>query len=577
MSESAAGYEMVTIELQRSSERTLSIRPWLLWTGLVVAAGAIGYTAFTGHIWEDYLITFRFSRNWARGNGLVYLVGERIHGFTSFLNVMIPAIADWMYGGESIQPALTVYRAACISALVGAAMVVGRLVRSDQAVPRWAVWLVPLVIVADFKTVAYACNGQETAFVWLFASLAMWSLRSSPAAGWRGFGLSAAGLMYSRPDGFVFAGILGLAAIVLPRGGRADIRGVCKAALLATACYAPWFGWVWSYFGTPVPHTIVAKVHAYGEATNDLSVFNAAIRWLSFALKDAGEVFAPIYANDADWPAWMRPLCFALAGTAALPLVVPNSPLVARRASLAFVLAVAYLGMIHLRIGILFPWYTTFAALAGVVSLVSMLPWAISRRRSLLHAAPIAVAATMLLVGMAVLSFHGWRQIALQQREIEWGVRAQIGRWLAGHAAAGDRVLLEPIGYIGFFSNAALYDYPGLVSPRMVAVRRAGHAGLAQAALALEPEWLVLRRHEALAAAKVDALRERYDVAHEIDVSPRLKRILAGSPYSYYGTGYLAMDCHYIVFRRNSRVSQAAKPGVDRLNEPVPAAGNPRG
>lgn len=521
---------------------------WLIWTMLVVAAAGIGYTAFTGHIWEDYLITFRFSRNWARGHGLVYLVGERIHGFTSFLNVMIPAVVDWLYGGESIGPALTAYRIVCIAALAAAAVFLGGLLRNDPAVPRWAAWLLPVVVVADFKTVAYACNGQETAFVWLFAALAMWSQRAGPATGWLGFGLAAAGLMYARPDGFVFAAILGIAALLLPWGGLGSIRGLCKAALLGAACYAPWLGWVWWYYGTPVPHTIIAKAGAYGDVGNQPAAGIPFLRPLALALHDAGDVFAPIYANDADWPGWMRPLCFALAGAAAVPLVIPRSPLVARRAALAFALAVGYMGVIHLRIGMLFPWYTAFAAAVGVVSLVSFGAWAWARQRSLAGRAPIAGIAGLLLVGMVVLSVHGWRQIALQQREIEWGVRAKIGRWLADHAAPGDRVLLEPIGYIGFFSDAALYDYPGLVSPKMVAVRRAGHRGLAAAAVALEPQWLVLRRHEALAAGNEPGIREHYEVGYEIDATPRLREILATG--GYYGTGYLAMDCHFIVFRR---------------------------
>jgi len=548
---------------------------WLLWVSVVVVTLAICYTAFTGHIWEDYLITFRFSRNWARGDGLVYLVGERIHGFTSFLNVMIPAVADWLYGGESIMPALTVYRAACIAALAVATMVLGGLLRFDPAVPRWAVWILPLVVGADFKTIAYACNGQETAFVWLFTALAMWSLRSSPASGWAGFGLAGAGLMYSRPDGFVFAGILGIAAIVWPRGGRAEIWALCKAGLLATACYAPWLAWVWSYYGTPVPHTIVAKAGAYGEPTKLSGFGGAVIRVTTAALRDASEVFAPIYANDADWPGWMRPLCLILAGAAVLPLLLPSSPLVARRAASAFVLAIAYLVMIHLRIGILFPWYTTFAALVGMVSLVSMTSWVVARSRSVLAAGSIAAVSMLPLFGMVVLSVHGWRQIALQQREIEWGVRASIGQWLARHVAPGERVLLEPIGYIGFFSNAALYDYPGLVSPRMVAVRRAGHKGLTGAAVALEPEWLVLRRHEAVDAAQVAAIREHYNVAYEIDVTPRLRQFLRADPH--YGTGYLAMDCHFIVFRRNERSERPLETGDSTISEPGTAAGSPPG
>ena len=142
--------------------------------GLAAAAVAcvcIAYVFFTGNVWEDYLITFRFSRNFARGNGLVYIPGERVHGFTSFFNVMIPAVADWLYGGESIMPALTVYRTACIAALTAAVATLGLARRRDPTIPAAAIVVLAVAMAVDLKTVAYAGNGQETAFVWLFAAI----------------------------------------------------------------------------------------------------------------------------------------------------------------------------------------------------------------------------------------------------------------------------------------------------------------------------------------------------------------------------------------------------------------------
>src|SRR5436305_1716283 len=55
----------------------------VLWYGLLAAAIATGYVAYTGHVWEDYFITFRFSKNLVEGRGLVYNPGDRVHGFTS--------------------------------------------------------------------------------------------------------------------------------------------------------------------------------------------------------------------------------------------------------------------------------------------------------------------------------------------------------------------------------------------------------------------------------------------------------------------------------------------------------------
>lgn len=49
----------------------------------VAALGVAGfYAIYTDHAWEDFFITFRFSRNLVEGKGLVYQPGERVHGFT---------------------------------------------------------------------------------------------------------------------------------------------------------------------------------------------------------------------------------------------------------------------------------------------------------------------------------------------------------------------------------------------------------------------------------------------------------------------------------------------------------------
>ena len=49
----------------------------VLAAALAVVA-CLGFALFTGHIWEDYFITFRSSLNLATGHGLVYQPGERV-------------------------------------------------------------------------------------------------------------------------------------------------------------------------------------------------------------------------------------------------------------------------------------------------------------------------------------------------------------------------------------------------------------------------------------------------------------------------------------------------------------------
>src|ERR1043165_8836792 len=58
--------------------------------GLVVWIAAV--KIFTRHVWEDFFITYRHSENLVNKLGLVYQAGERVHGFTSPLNVLVPAL-----------------------------------------------------------------------------------------------------------------------------------------------------------------------------------------------------------------------------------------------------------------------------------------------------------------------------------------------------------------------------------------------------------------------------------------------------------------------------------------------------
>src|SRR5687768_4336169 len=106
--------------------------PWCFAAAMI--AVALGFAAFTGHMWEDYLITFRSSLNLATGNGLVFQPGERVHSFTSPLGTLLPALFA-LGGGESVEiRALWGLRVVSACALGGALWMAVRAFQRDVLV-----------------------------------------------------------------------------------------------------------------------------------------------------------------------------------------------------------------------------------------------------------------------------------------------------------------------------------------------------------------------------------------------------------------------------------------------------------
>jgi hypothetical protein len=279
--------------------------------------------------------------------------------------------------------------------------------------------------------------------------------------------------------------------------------------------------------------------------------------------------FLPAYAKHDTWP----PI-IAIGGLAAwLAALVWLCPLfrpATRALSFSF-----YAGQFFLTdvVRNFFPWYFPGVALLGYLvlglvldewlGLAGRLPQWHADRGWLRHARPVLLGtALFLLVAELGLTLCAARLAHVQQRLIEDGVRRPIGLWLRAHAASPhDTVLLESLGYIGYFSGLKMYDFPGLCSKEMVAVRRRlGPEKQNQAYLELKPDWLVLRPIEAQTSELIDIthLAELYDPVVVVDASARVAAYLW-----LPGSKYIAGDETFIVYHRKS-APQAAGPAPER-------------
>jgi hypothetical protein len=142
-------------------------------------------------------------------------------------------------------------------------------------------------------------------------------------------------------------------------------------------------------------------------------------------------------------------------------------------------------------------------------------------------------------------------ELRIQQRVIEEGNRKEIGLWLARHSASkSETVFLEALGYIGYYSQLKMLDFPGLSSREVVEARkRLGSDNVSALIRELEPDWLVLRPEEIqfVKAADPALFNHLYVPVKIFDVSDRV-----GAFRWLPGRSYLMRDQTFTIFRRNT-------------------------
>src|SRR3974390_3337383 len=106
---------------------------WLVF--FIVFFIALAFAVYTNHAWEDFYITYRSSKNLATGNGLVFAPGQRVHAFTSPLNVLVPAGLSYALGNQSDEVVLWLYRLITIAGQAAAAMLLWRIAKAQHLRP----------------------------------------------------------------------------------------------------------------------------------------------------------------------------------------------------------------------------------------------------------------------------------------------------------------------------------------------------------------------------------------------------------------------------------------------------------
>jgi hypothetical protein len=497
----------------------------------------------TGQVWEDFLITFKFSENLCAGHGLVYVPGRIVHGFTSPLGTLLPALCHLAPGGESYLGALWWFRLAfCLPAYVAGGMLLAYAVGLAFPGRRWPQLLVVAIYALDAKSALFTMNGMETGLMLAFLAYAFASAHT-PLGGprsWWHVGLAWGGLMWTRPDACLAIAALGMSMLVFRHGETlsAKIRETVKSALLTTALYLPWFAWAWWYYGSPIPHTILAK--------SQMIPYDGIGDYLACLAADLPSrlawVFGAPYARLREWPRIFTLWWQATALFCCLYGLFKGGEVIGRAAALVYACLLAYLILIPFP----YPWYYPPVAQMGAIILVCGLVRLASIPGRAGRWIFSGITASLLGAAFATLILSAYAA-TIQQVVVEDKTRTQIGLWLKENGSPRDRVYIECLGYVGYFSGMDMHDYPGLVSPDVVSLRQKGET-FYTIPLCLRPEWVVLRRQEAMNMQVANpAFFSLYQPVVFLDTSEDVKRFGA-----FLGRGGVLNDATFVIFRRNT-------------------------
>jgi hypothetical protein len=143
----------------------------------------------------------------------------------------------------------------------------------------------------------------------------------------------------------------------------------------------------------------------------------------------------------------------------------------------------------------IFSWYLVpgiFTATVGVaVGAGAVVDWSRGSRPGLTTS--ILTALLLAFGGMQLTALYSWVERSRETQGVETALRKKIGEWLCVNTPPQASILLEPIGYIGYYAGPEkrILDEIGLVTPRIVPIRSAGSGWYVPALRALDPDYVV--------------------------------------------------------------------------------------
>lgn len=379
------------------------------------------FLVYTNYTAEDAYITFQFSRNLAIGNGFAINPGYPIYGSTTPLLTFILAI--WYRTGLGI-----VLGARIIDMMA----VVGGMIFLYAALPDKRAAIIALFVMAvSSRLFVEEMQGMEMPLLFLFAAGSYYGyVKKNPVLA----GLFSGLILWTRVDAVFWVGCLFMVFAL------ENWRSAIGYSLTVCAIYAPWIIFSWLYFGSPIPFTIVAKQVAYGIGSPPYPEhFQRIVSYIGWSA--IGVSILGFFTARRDARYWIFP-CFVIIETVQLILT-----------GATFFNRYFYLLTIALYIGVGI----------GIAELYNVLP--IKRLFT-----TVVLTAVLCASSADILDSAKYRSM----QSVRNTILTETGTWINGNSRPGATVLLEPLGYVGWYADRTMIDEVGLVTPLVVQLKRQG-------------------------------------------------------------------------------------------------------
>ena len=477
---------------------------------------------------DDAYIYLRYCDNWDAGLGLVYNAGERVIAFTSYLYVVLIAAIDKLAVGISPTSVVKIFNTLMFAAFCA---IMWRFLDPT----RLLYWATAIFLFFYFPFIDATVSGMETP---LFLTVIAGTLLALRKGRFEAAIPLAAMAAITRPEGVLL--LLPVCAVAL---GRLSWRQWTRATLIGAAAVAVVLVPIYAYFGTILPHSMLAKSAQVTESSwagiPTSPIVKAVL--LAFGMPDQLYVWLPASIRTA-----------FLALFAILLVAFVSAIIRAWRRDPAILVAAAFYALVvcFYAIGnpVVIPsWYTiapamSFALVAiyGIEELVAKLRTA---RASTVTFERLGLAAAALAAVLCAASTILALPPRLTKVEEHVGDLRRLGERIEREYPDAHSLMIGDIGIIGFTTNLRIIDLAGLVSPVSLAQENGQKVSFGRIVDLSNPDIICLRDNP----LNADSINSAFLRHRSFDDASQKREFLA----SFFPTDLGSKVCPFVFVSRD--------------------------